>query len=194
MEELRKRLAEQKGRHQGGSKWIGTAGTSPYGAYGYNPAGVRIGQKENRNFRAIKVWDKRAFRDLDDTVELGTRNIKVALRRLRPLFARRRGARPRRSKDIAHKGYLRADAARAAQHGEGGDVLRRRRLHGLAHQVVEGCSRPRQRFNTSSTTSTTAFTRCLEEQRALDGRRPRDAAHPSSDYKVTLRRRRLMSP
>jgi hypothetical protein len=83
MEELRKRLEEQKGRHQGGNKWIGTAGTSPYGADGYNPAGVRIGQKENKNFRAVKVWDKREFKDLDDQVELGTRNIKVALRRLR---------------------------------------------------------------------------------------------------------------
>src|SRR6202030_2205965 len=87
LETLRKRLAEQKGRHQGGSKWIGTAGTSPYGAHGYNPEGVRIGQEKNRNFRAVKVWDKREFRDLDDTVELGTRNIKIALRRLRK-FAR----------------------------------------------------------------------------------------------------------
>src|SRR5262245_27118681 len=80
MEELKKRLEEQKGRHQGGNKWIGTGGTSPYGAYGYNPAGVRIGQKGNRNFRAVKVWDKREFKDLDDNVEIGTRNIKVALR------------------------------------------------------------------------------------------------------------------
>src|SRR5579872_536085 len=87
LETLRKRLAEQKDRHQGGSKWIGTAGTSPYGAYGYNPEGVRIGQDANRNFRAVKVWDKREFKDLDDEVELGTRNIKVALRRLRQ-FAR----------------------------------------------------------------------------------------------------------
>ena len=87
MEELQKRLAEQKGRHQGGSKWIGTGGTSPYGANGYNPAGVRIGQATNRNNRAIKVWDQRAYRDFDDAVELGTRNIKVALRRLRQ-FAR----------------------------------------------------------------------------------------------------------
>ena len=109
MEELQKRLAEQKGRHQGGSKWIGTGGTSPYGAYGYNPAGVRIGQKENRNFRAIKVWDKREFRDLDDSIELGTRNIKVALRRLRR-FARD-GAADELDLDgtikgTAHKGYL----------------------------------------------------------------------------------------
>jgi uncharacterized protein with von Willebrand factor type A (vWA) domain len=87
METLKKRLEEQKKRHQGGSKWIGTAGTSPFGAYGYNPEGVRIGQNENRNFSAVKVWDKREFKNLDDTLELGTRNIKVALRRLRQ-FAR----------------------------------------------------------------------------------------------------------
>jgi uncharacterized protein with von Willebrand factor type A (vWA) domain len=83
METLRQRLEEQKGRHQGGNKWIGTAGTSPFGAYGYNPEGVRIGQSESRHQRAVKVWDKREFRDFDDTVELGTRNIKVALKRLR---------------------------------------------------------------------------------------------------------------
>jgi uncharacterized protein with von Willebrand factor type A (vWA) domain len=87
MEALQKRLAEQKGRHQGGSKWIGTAGTSPFGAYGYNPEGVRIGQDGSRNKRAVKVWDKREFRNLDDQIELGTRNIKLALRRLRQ-FAR----------------------------------------------------------------------------------------------------------
>jgi uncharacterized protein with von Willebrand factor type A (vWA) domain len=87
METLAKRLAEQKGRHQGGSKWIGTAGTSPFGAYGYNPEGVRIGQAESRHRRAVKVWDKREFKDLDGDVELGTRNIKIALRRLRK-FAR----------------------------------------------------------------------------------------------------------
>lgn len=83
METLRERLKEQKGRHQGGSKWIGTAGTSPFGAYGYNPEGIRIGQKESRHQRAVKVWDKREFRNLDDSIELGTRNIKVALKRLR---------------------------------------------------------------------------------------------------------------
>src|SRR5438093_2029472 len=87
METLRKRLEEQKGRHQGGGKWIGTAGTSPFGAHGYNPEGVRIGQQEGRNRSAVKVWDRREFRNLDDTVELGTRNIKLALRRLRQ-FAR----------------------------------------------------------------------------------------------------------
>lgn len=109
MEELKKRLAEQKGRHQGGNKWIGTGGTSPYGAYGYNPAGIRIGQAESRHRRAIKVWDKREFKDLDDDVEIGTRNIKVALRRLRR-FART-GAADELDLDgtirgTAHKGYL----------------------------------------------------------------------------------------
>jgi len=87
METLRQRLREQQGRHQGGNKWIGTAGTSPFGAHGYNPEGVRIGQEKNRNNRAVKVWDKREFRDLDGNVELGIRNIKIALRRLRK-FAR----------------------------------------------------------------------------------------------------------
>ena len=83
METLMERLEDQKKRHQGGSKWIGTSGISPFGSFGYNPEGVRIGQDQNRHNRAVKVWDKREFRNLDDTVELGTRNIKVALRRLR---------------------------------------------------------------------------------------------------------------
>ena len=87
MATLRQRLAEQKGRHQGGNKWIGTAGTSPFAAHGYNPEGVRIGQKSEGNRSAVKIWDKREFRNLDDTVGLGTRNIKLALRRLRQ-FAR----------------------------------------------------------------------------------------------------------
>ena len=87
IETLKKRLEEQQKRHQGGSKWIGTAGTSPFGAYGFNPEGVRIGQDKNREGRAVKVWDKREYKNLDDTVEIGTRNIKLALRRLRK-FAR----------------------------------------------------------------------------------------------------------
>ncbi|MEX0738141.1 MAG: VWA domain-containing protein [Pseudohongiella sp.] len=87
MEEFRKRLEEQKERHEGGNKWIGTGGTSPYGAYGFNPEGIRIGQDEGREGRAVKVWDRRDYRDLDDTLEIGTRNIKLALRRLRK-FAR----------------------------------------------------------------------------------------------------------
>jgi uncharacterized protein len=109
LEALRQRLREQRGRHQGGKKWIGTAGSSPFGAYGYNPEGVRIGQDDNRNFRAVKVWDRREFKDLDDRIELGTRNIKIALRRLRK-FART-GAPEELDLDgtikgTAHKGYL----------------------------------------------------------------------------------------
>ncbi|MCG8441060.1 MAG: VWA domain-containing protein [Caulobacterales bacterium] len=87
METLRKRLEEQKDRHQGGNKWIGTGGASPFGADGYNPEGVRIGQSESHHKRAVKVWDRREFKNLDDSVELGTRNIKIALRQLRH-FAR----------------------------------------------------------------------------------------------------------
>jgi len=87
MKALQERLDEQDERHEGGNKWIGTAGTSPFGAYGYNPEGVRIGQKGSRHRRATKVWDRREFKNLDDSVELGTRNIKVALRKLRK-FAR----------------------------------------------------------------------------------------------------------
>jgi len=87
LEELMKKFMEtfneQKNRHQGGSKWIGTGGTSPYGAYGSNPFGIRIGQDGNRNFSAAKVWDKRKYMNLDDDVEVGTRNIKVALKKLR---------------------------------------------------------------------------------------------------------------
>ena len=107
METLKKRLEEQKGRHQGGNKWVGTAGTSPFGAYGYNPEGVRIGQKESRHQRATKVWDKREFKNLDDTVELGTRNIKVALKRLR------RWARDGAQEELDLGGTIRA----TAEHG-----------------------------------------------------------------------------
>ena len=107
METLRQRLEEQQGRHQGGSKWVGTAGTSPYGAYGYNPEGVRIGQKESRHQRAVKVWDKREFRNLDDSVELGTRNIKVALKRLR------RWARDGAAEELDLDGTIR----KTAEHG-----------------------------------------------------------------------------
>ena len=87
METHKKRFEEQKERHEGGSKWIGTGGTSPFGAYGQNPQGIRIGQDKGRNRSAVKVWDQRSYKDYDDTQELGTRNIKVALRRLRK-FAR----------------------------------------------------------------------------------------------------------
>jgi hypothetical protein len=109
METLKRRLEEQKGRHQGGSKWIGTAGTSPFGAWGYNPEGVRIGQDRSRHRRAVKVWDRRQFRNLDGDVEIGTRTIKVALRRLRRWA--REGAADELDLDgtiraTAHQGYL----------------------------------------------------------------------------------------
>ena len=107
MQTLRERLAEQQGRHQGGSKWIGTAGTSPFGAHGYNPEGVRIGQDEGRHQRAVKVWDRREFRNLDDHVELGTRNIKIALRSLR------RWARDGAVEELDLDGTIRA----TAEHG-----------------------------------------------------------------------------
>ena len=107
METLRQRLAEQQGRHQGGSKWVGTAGTSPFGAYGYNPEGVRIGQDTGRHGRAVKVWDRREFRDLDDRVEIGTRNIKVALKRLR------RWARDGAAEELDLDGTIRS----TAEHG-----------------------------------------------------------------------------
>ncbi len=87
MQALRERLAEQKGRHAGGSKWIGTGGTSPFGAHGHNPEGIRVGQAGSGARSAVKVWDERNFRNLDGDVELNTRNLKVALRRLRR-FAR----------------------------------------------------------------------------------------------------------
>ena len=83
METLKKRLEDQRDRHQGGNKWIGTAGTSPFGAYGYNPEGIRIGQNESRHKRAVKVWDKREFKNFDSDIELGTRGMKIALKRLR---------------------------------------------------------------------------------------------------------------
>jgi uncharacterized protein len=109
LDTLRERLKEQKGRHAGGSKWIGTGGTSPFGGYGYNPEGVRIGQDGNRNFRAVKLWEQRAFRDFDDSVELGVRNMRLALRRLRR-FARQGAAEEldldETVRETAHKGYL----------------------------------------------------------------------------------------
>ncbi|MGR4865860.1 vWA domain-containing protein [Caulobacter sp. LARHSG274] len=109
METLQERLREQKERHQGGNKWIGSGGTSPFGNNGYNPEGVRIGQDKGRHGRAVKVWDKREYKNLDDSVELGTRNIKVALRRLRK-FARQ-GAQDELDltgtiRGTAEKGYL----------------------------------------------------------------------------------------
>ncbi|MFO6420735.1 vWA domain-containing protein [Hylemonella sp. W303a] len=107
METLKKRFEEQKERHEGGNKWIGTGGTSPFGANGYNPQGIRIGQEKGRNKSAVKVWDQRAYQDYDDGQELGTRNIKVALRRLR------RFAREGNELELALDDTIRATAANA---------------------------------------------------------------------------------
>ncbi len=107
METLRQRLEEQKQRHQGGSKWIGTAGTSPFGAEGYNPEGVRIGQENGRNRKAVKVWDKRSFKNLAGDAELGTRNMKIALRRLR------RFAREGAAEELDLNGTIRSTARNA---------------------------------------------------------------------------------
>ncbi|MDE2466088.1 MAG: VWA domain-containing protein, partial [Alphaproteobacteria bacterium] len=109
MQTLKERLEEQKSRHEGGNKWIGSGGTSPFGNSGYNPEGIRIGQDKSRQGRAVKVWDKREYKNLDDSVELGTRNIKVALRRLRKWA--RQGAEteldlPDTIRNTANKGYL----------------------------------------------------------------------------------------
>ena len=143
MKTLKKRLEEQESRHQGGNKWIGTAGTSPFGAYGYNPEGVRIGQDKSRNRSAVKVWDRREFANLDDTVELGTRNMKLALRRLRR-FARR-GA----PTELALADTIDATARSggwldikmmpgAPQCGEGAAAARYRRLDGRSRQDLRG--------------------------------------------------------
>jgi uncharacterized protein with von Willebrand factor type A (vWA) domain len=107
METLKQRLEEQKGRHQGGNKWIGTNGTSPFGAHGYNPEGIRIGQNESRNRRAVKVWDKREFRNYDGDAEIGVRNLQLALRRLRK-FARQGAA-----EELDMDGTVRATADNA---------------------------------------------------------------------------------
>ena len=143
METLRERLAEQEGRHEGGSKWIGTAGTSPFGAYGYNPEGVRIGQREGRHGRAVKVWDKREFRDLDGEVELGTRGMKIALRRLRR-FAREGALSELDMDDTIHStakngGWL--DLRMVPERHNAAKVLLLLDVGGSMNAHVEGCER-----------------------------------------------------
>jgi uncharacterized protein with von Willebrand factor type A (vWA) domain len=143
METLRQRLAEQEKRHQGGSKWIGTAGTSPFGAYGYNPEGVRIGQREGRHGRAVKVWDKREFRDLDGEVELGTRGMKIALRRLRR-FARE-GALSELDMDDTIRSTARnggwLDLRMVPERHNAAKVLLLLDVGGSMNAYVEGCER-----------------------------------------------------
>src|SRR3546814_6079068 len=101
MEELKKRLEEQKERHQGGNKWIGTNGTSPFGTGGYNPEGVAIGQRRRRQGRALKVWDQREYKNYDDNLQIGIRNIQIGLRRLRE-FARQGDRKSTRLNSITH--------------------------------------------------------------------------------------------
>ena len=204
MQALAERMRAQKGRHQGGSKWIGTAGTSPFGAYGYNPEGVRIGQDASRHQRAVKVWDRREFRNLDDGVEIGTRNIKLALRRLRR-WAREGAAEeldltrdgpPDRRAGLARRRY----AAGAPQRGEGAAVPRRRRLDGPARAAGRGAvlggalrvQAPRVFY----------FHNCLYEGVWRDNRRRWDAQTPTAevlrtfgpDYRVIFVGDAAMSP
>ena len=141
LETLRQRLREQQGRHEGGNKWIGTAGTSPFGNQGFNPEGVRIGQAASRHRRAVKVWEARDYRNLDDGVALGTRNLKMALRRLRRLA--REGAAEELDLDgtidatARNAGLLDLQAgARTSQCGETAVAARRGRVHGSSHQGV----------------------------------------------------------
>ncbi len=204
METLKERLKEQKERHQGGSKWIGTAGTSPFGAYGYNPEGIRIGQDESRHRRAVKVWDKREFKDLDDTVELGTRNIKVALKRLRR-FART-GAADELDLDTtiratAHRGYL--DLKMRPERRNAVKVLLFFDVGGSMDPFVRTCeelfSAARMEFKTLEYFY---FHNCLYERVWRNNRRRHSETTPTwdvlhtyaSDYKVVIVGDASMSP
>jgi uncharacterized protein with von Willebrand factor type A (vWA) domain len=205
MEALRQRLAEQKGRHQGGSKWIGTAGTSPFGAYGYNPEGVRIGQDGNRNFRAVKVWDKREFRNLDDDIEIGTRNIKVALRRLRR-FAREGAATeldlPDTIRSTAHNGgYL--DLKMVPERHNTVKVLLLLDIGGSMDEHVKACA---ELFSAARTEfkhlETYYFHNCPYERLWRDNRRRHGETMPTwqvlhtypSDWKLIVVGDATMSP
>ena len=176
METLKKRLEEQKERHQGGSKWIGTGGTSPFGAYGYNPEGVRIGQDKSRNGRAVKVWDKREYKNLDDTRRARHAQHQGRAAPAAPVRARGRAETSSTSTTPSaatarNAGYARhQDGARAAQHGEGAAAARHRRLDGRAHPAsARSCSR--RRAPSSSTSSIFYFHNCLYETR-VEGQPP----------------------
>jgi uncharacterized protein with von Willebrand factor type A (vWA) domain len=164
METLKKRFEEQKERHEGGSKMIGTGGTSPFGAYGVNPQGIRIGQDKSRNKSAVKVWDQRSYKDYDDTQELGTRNIKVAMRRLRR-FAREGAADELDLEDTirataANAGYL--DIKMVPERHNKVKVLLLMDVGGTMDEHIhrKKCSRPPRRSSStwSSITSITAST------------------------------------
>ncbi len=205
METLRQRLEEQKGRHQGGSKWIGTAGTSPFGAYGYNPEGIRIGQDGNRNFRAVKVWDKREFKNLDDDVEVGTRNIKVALRRLRR-FAREGAATeldlPDTIRSTAHNGGF-LDLKIVPERHNTVKVLLLLDIGGSMDEHVKGCA---ELFSAASSEfkhlETFYFHNCPYERLWRDNRRRHGETTPTwqvlhtypSDWKLIVVGDATMSP
>ena len=165
LETLRQRLKEQQGRHEGGNKWIGTAGTSPFGNSGFNPEGVRIGQAAGRNRSAVKVWDAREYRNLDDARELGTRNLKMALRRLR------RFAREGAPEELDLDGTIDATARNAGlldlklvpgapQRREAAAAARRRRIDGSARaRSARSCSPPRAPSSSTSSISTSTISR-----------------------------------
>ena len=204
METLRRRLAEQTSRHEGGNKWIGTAGTSPFGAHGYNPEGVRIGQDRSRHRRAVKVWDRREFRDLADDAELGTRTMKIALRRLR------RWAREGAQEELDLDGTIRA-SARAGYL----DVITRPERHNAVKVLmlfdVGGSMDDHVRVVERLFSAARAefkhleyyyFHNCLYEAVWRENRRRRDAVTPTldminrypSDYKLILVGDAAMSP
>jgi len=205
METLRERLKEQQGRHQGGSKWIGTAGTSPFGAYGYNPEGIRIGQDGNRNFRAVKVWDKREFQNLDDDVEVGTRNIKVALRRLRR-FAREGAATeldlPDTIRSTAHNGGF-LDLKIVPERHNTVKVLLLLDIGGSMDEHVKGCA---ELFSAASSEfkhlETFYFHNCPYERLWRDNRRRHGETTPTwqvlhtypADWKLIVVGDATMSP
>jgi len=205
METLRERLYEQQNRHEGGSKWIGTAGTSPFGAYGYNPEGVRIGQLEGRQGRAVKVWDKREFRDLDGEVELGTRGMKIALRRLRR-FAREGALSELDMNDTIHStakngGWL--DLRMVPERHNAAKVLLLLDVGGSMNAHVEGCERlfsaARSEFKHLEHYY---FHNCVYEAIWRDNRRRRTEQistwdlinNYNSEYKVVFVGDALMSP
>ena len=204
METLKERLAEQEKRHEGGNKWIGTGGTSPFGANGYNPEGIRIGQSESRHKRAVKVWDKREFKNLDDDVQVGTRNIKIALRRLRRWA--REGAPDELDldgtiKETARQGYL--DVQMRPERRNAVKVLMFFDVGGSMDPHIKVCE---ELFSAARTEFKNLeffyFHNCLYENLWRDNRRRRTEVTPTwdvlhkypSDYKVIIVGDASMSP
>jgi len=205
LERLKELMKTQKKRHEGGNKWIGTGGRSPYGAYGFNPEGIRIGQEESRNRRAVKVWDKREFKDLDDGVELETRNLKMALRRLRILT--REGTKEELDLDKTidktsrNAGLLELEMAAAKKNNV--KVLLFLDIGGSMDDHIELCSRlfsaAKYEFKHLEHYY---FHNCLYESVWKDNKRRRQEAVPTfevlhtynSDYKVIIVGDASMSP